>query len=270
MTISYHNGIGGSTGDSLATTSPLTVSGNIWYVSSATGTDAASPAGKNREKPLATLAQAVTNSADDDIVVFLDGHAETLTAAQTINKRLVFVGEGSDSGNPTVEFTNNQAAAVMFTVSADSVVFRNIQFNSNAQACSAVLINVTGADVGFIGCRWECGQYDDNYNLAIEAADCFLTDCTFISVATVTTAQPYCALGSGTANFGELTLDGCVFSSGTVGFSNIYALDLSNSGASQIRASNISLLLGADVKLHASMTGYFGATTVTGGSRVDW
>ncbi|MEY4931756.1 MAG: hypothetical protein RLZZ403_76, partial [Pseudomonadota bacterium] len=105
MTISYPNGIGGSTGDSLALAKPLMMSGSVWYVDSATGTDAAGSAGKDRSKPLATLATAVSNASDDDIIVFFDGHEETLTSAQTLGKRLSLIGEGSDAGVPTVTFT---------------------------------------------------------------------------------------------------------------------------------------------------------------------
>ena len=40
------NGIGQSLWDSLATAEPLSISGNVWYVHSTTGTDGASPAGR--------------------------------------------------------------------------------------------------------------------------------------------------------------------------------------------------------------------------------
>ena len=58
---------------------------------SATGSDAASPAGKDRIKPLATLAQACTNAATGDIIVCLAGHAETLTSGQTFSTANILV-----------------------------------------------------------------------------------------------------------------------------------------------------------------------------------
>ena len=41
----YTNGLGQALGDTLATAEPLRMSGAVWYVNSATGTDAASPSG---------------------------------------------------------------------------------------------------------------------------------------------------------------------------------------------------------------------------------
>src|SRR5689334_19357234 len=102
----YPNGVGGSTGASLATAAPLYASGQVWYVSSTTGVDGASPAGLDRVKPLATLAQAYTNAAAGDFIVCLSGHVETLTSAQTIGKAdIKLVGEGTGSSRP--RFTRN-------------------------------------------------------------------------------------------------------------------------------------------------------------------
>ncbi len=68
----------------------------------------------------------------------------------------------------------------------------------------------------------------------------------------------------------DLDLDGLILSAGVVGFSNYFALDASAGAVTRLRAINCSLLLGADVKLHASSTGRFNAGTVTGGSRIEW
>ena len=102
------NGCGESTGDELCTSRPLLLptSNSVWYVNSATGTDAVSPAGKNREKPLATLAQAITNAQANDIIVLMDGHAESTTSFMTLSTAGVkIVGAGSSGGIPTVTFT---------------------------------------------------------------------------------------------------------------------------------------------------------------------
>lgn len=272
MTITnYTNGIGGSTGDSLALAKPLSMSGNVWYVYGTTGVDAASPAGQNREKPLATLAQALTNAADDDIVVFLSGHTQTLTAAAAISKRLTFVGEGSSAGVPTVIFTNNSAAAGLFTVSGVSVQFRNIKFAANAQTNAVARVITSAAKPTFIGCYFQCGATDTGPAVSLNTGTTHpsFVNCTFVSTGTLTTAQPESALKSGAA-LADLTMKGCVFSAGTVGFSNFYALDMSVGACTQMVIEDLSLLLGADAKFHASSTGYVNVQTATGGSKVVW
>lgn len=267
----YSNGIGGTTGDDLTLASPLITSGNIWYVDSATGTDAASPAGRNREKPLDTLAQAVTNAADDDIIVLLDGHSETLTAAQAVTKRLTIVGEGSSSGVPTVTLTNNQAAASLLTLSGTNIQIRNIKFAANSQTCATARIVTSAAKPTFIGCYFQCGATDTGPAVLLDTGTTHPTfeDCTFISTGTVVSAQPESALKSGAA-IADLIMKDCVFSAGTVGFSNYYAIDFSTAACTRMVVENLSLLLGADMLLHANSTGYINPQTVTGGSRITW
>src|SRR3990167_2596096 len=257
----YPNGAGGTTGDTWATCEPLYMSGAIWYVHSSTGTDAAAPAGKNREKPLATLAQAVTNAADNDVIVFLSGHAETLTSAQTISEKLTLAGEGSSSGVPTVVFTGG-ANAALFTISGTNVELRNIKIAASTVANSTSRATVTG--VGFVmdGCYVECGANDTAaaFTLGSGADQALLRNTTFISTATLTSAQPESALKSSAA-IADLTLEGVTFSAGTVGFSNYFAWDSWAAAVTRVKALDLSLLLGADVKLHASSTGRVNVST---------
>lgn len=267
----YPNGIGGDTGAALALAEPLYVSGAVWYVQSTTGTDAATPAGRNREKPLATLAQAITNAADNDIIVCLSAHAETLTGLVTISKKLTIIGEGSAAGVPTVVFTPNAAAASLFSITATNVELHNLKIAAQSQANSAT--KITCNQVGFVmdGCYVECGALDDAaaLTLASGADQARVRNTTFISTGTLTSAQPESALKTSAA-IADLTLEGVVFSSGTVGWSNYFAWDSSAAAVTRLRCSDLSLLLGADVKLHASSTGRLHIGTSTGGSRVEW
>lgn len=267
------NGIGDTLGDVLVTTRPLEVNGNVWYVDSNTGSDAYD--GRNRQAPLATLAQAQTNASNGDVVVLMDGHAETLTAALTISKDLTIVGAGSSGGLPTVKFTNNSAAANLFTISASGLVqLRNIWFEEQTQACSAakITINTTNGSVVIAGCYFEGGQYDDDWQLEIVNSEVTLVkNTTFISTATSVATQPKGAIGteSGSA-IAVCMLDGVTVSSGTYGWSNYHAIELVNQQPTYVAIENSSLLLGADVKIHSSALGYVNFSTQTGGCRVDW
>lgn len=264
----YQNGIGGTLGAQLATVSPLWTSGAVWYVKGG-GTDGASPAGRNREKPLNTTAQAVTNAADGDIICYLDGHVETFAASQAVAKKLTFVGEGSSSGLPTVRLTMN-ADAALFSVSTPNVEFHNLKFMQSTASNTNARIALGSTDAVIDGCYFECGDRDARaISLAASADRTRIRNTTVISTSTSLSQQP----GVGIIALGALTdleLDGLVLSAGTVGFSNYFALDASAGAVTRLRGINCSLLLGADVKLHASSTGRFSVGTASGGSRVEW
>lgn len=275
MSIQYYpNGVGGSVGDSLDTCKPLQTSGNVWYVSSLTGTDAAAPAGQNREKPLATIAQAVTNAADDDIIVFLQGHTQTLVATQTIAKRLTLIGEGTTAGKPGVSFIMNAAATLMFAISGVGAELRNIYFPPNAQANTQARVSVASTDVVIKGCYFECGATDAIALLLGAGCDRLRIDnTTFISVATSTAAQPLAAIVATPAiAVTGLTMNNVVVSAGTAGFSNYSAISLANANSyAQVKIEGLNLLLGADVDFGAAkVTGRCNVQLATGGSRVNW
>jgi hypothetical protein len=271
MTVYLPEGPGESLGDSLATNTGLIVSGNIWYVNSVTGTDAAAPAGKNREKPLATLAQALTNAADQDIIVCQAGHTQTVTSTMSVSKKVVIVGAGSGSTRP--KFTINSASSSLFNIITDHVELRNLWIEENAQANSVQKINVdaTGTDFKMIGCYLEANGNDDDAILVVDtgAHRCQLVNCTFISTSTTTTTQPHSAILSGGA-VSNLEIVGCTVSDGTVGWSNIWGVDLSVAAVTGLHVESLSLLLGAEWINHASTTGFMGIPTRTGGGKVSW
>lgn len=271
----YPNGIGASVGDSLATCRPLQTTGNVWYVNSVGGVDAASPAGQNREKPLASSAQALTNAVSGDIIVYLSTHAETLTSQLAVSKTLTFVGEGSSGGKPTVRLTMNAAGQPTFVVTQTACEFRNIYFPTNLQTNSQAKIKVSaggGTLCKIRGCYFECGA-TDAFAVDVGGDQCRIESSTFISVATLLSAQPLLAItstASGTVS--DLELNNVVVSAGTVGFSNYAAIDLTTGGGTFVRLKieNLNLLLGADVTLGAASTGRVNVQLATGGSRVQW
>lgn len=271
----YPNGIGGSApGDSLDLAKPLQTTGNVWYVYSVSGVDAASPAGQNREKPLATLAQAVTNALDDDIIVFLPGHTQTLAAAQTVAKRLTLIGEGTSSGKPAVSFVAGVATALIVATTSN-VELRNIYFPASLVANVANKLIWSGARGRIVNCYFEEGANDTNSALSMAAGtdQMRIEGCTFISTATSSAAQPTMAISnSAGSSIADLEIVDTVISAGTVGFSNYAAVDLTKGGgvATRCKFTGLSLLLGADVAMGASATGYVNVQLSTGGSRVSW
>lgn len=269
------NGLGASTGYSFATTSPLEVNGNVWYVHYGTGTDAVSPAGQNRHAPLKTLGQANTNSSDGDIIVLLDGHEETLTSVVTIANDLTIVGEGASGGYPTAKLTNNQAAGSALALSA--AVFtqlKNIWFEEQAQACSVANIRVNNASGTQIitDCYFQCGQYDDDWAVEVSGTNCLMIkNSTFISTATSIATQPKGAIGTEAGSLVHtIILDGVVIDGGTYGWSNYHAVELVNKDPDIVIMESISLLRGSDMEIHSDAVGHVNASTNTGGCRIDW
>lgn len=267
------NGLGETVGDALASAEPLQLSGNVWWVNSTTGTDAGSTAGQNKEKPLATLAQAVSNAASGDWIVLLTGHTETRTAALAISKSLRIIGIGTTSGKPSVQLKNNAAASALMTLSGSvSVAFHNIYFPDQVQACSAALINAQALHQEFNGCYFEGGTNTDEsiitLNNATTGSRFAMTNTTVVSTGTSTSAQPATGI-KGASYPSTVHLSGCVFDDGTYGWSADYVMDVSSSTfAIEFLALNQSLLRGATIKLSTSQLGCVNIATASGGGRV--
>jgi len=246
------------------------MSGDIWYVYSVTGVDAAAPRGLDATRPLATIEQAQTNASNGDIILCLSGHTETLML--TISKQLTIVGAGQSSGKPTVKLTpSTNAALACVTVDAVGTELRNLWIEERTGASATARMTVSAANFRMVDCYIECGATDTGpaLELASGANSAQIVNTTFISTATALASQPESAI-TVSAAISDLLMDGVVFSNSTYGFSNPYAFVASASAITRLRAQSVSLLLGADATIHASTTGWMNPQTVTGGSRVLW
>lgn len=262
----YTAGIGGTSGPSLVTVGPLYSPGSIWYVHSGTGADAASPRGKERNRPLATLAQAYTSASQGDTIVILSGHAETLTSAQTLGKAgLTIIGEGSGSTRP--RFTLG-AAADLWSVTAAGVRISNIFFVESAFAATNARLYCQAANITIDNCYFECKTLLDIAVRTGAIATITITDTTFISTAASFGDQPYSALLLDGAT-SDVALDTVVFNGATRGWSD-YAWS-TNGALSRLRGENVDLLGDADVNIATTGSyGYLHIRNATGNARVVW
>lgn len=268
------NGIGEVLGDPLVVAKPIALSGDIWYVNSATGTDGAAPAGKDREKPLATLGQAITNSAANDIIDLQDGHTEVLTAAITISKSLTIVGAGFSNGKPTANFAMNSAGADYFILTAAGIWIGGIYFKQSTQfnggTNGAKVFSTTATNVTVRNCYFEMGANDGLAAIGIAAAGSpfRIRNSTIVSVATSTANRPLSGvIASGSPS--DVEVDGLILDDGTVGFQN-GAWSASANTITRLRCENVSLLRGAAFLQGSASVGFMSATTTTGGARVVW
>jgi hypothetical protein len=258
----YQNGAGGTTGADLAVLKPAYMSGNFWYVKASTGTDAASPAGKERNAPLATLAQAYTNAVAGDTIVLLSGHAESLGAAQVINKvGLAIVSEGTGLSRATFTCTG---AVAMFDITSAGVTVDNIYFPASSAAPTA-RIRSAAAFTRIANCTFECGASDTTraVRFITGAADGRITGTTFTSVA----ATPGSAIEVLNAMVG-LEMDNVTFDGGSFGWSA--AAFLGTAAVTALSATRMHRLNGSDVVLATASAGRWFDGTVTADSRVDW
>lgn len=262
----YPSGAGGSTGDDYVTLSNLYTSGTIWYVHYGSGTDAAAPAGKRREKPLKTTNQALTNASAGDLIVWLSGHSEPISAVITASKAgVVFASEGSGSSRARLTCS---VATEVFDVTAAGVRIYNAYF----PACTvAPVAKVRTASTGTVvrGCYFECGTLDTTVGVrTITGAGSFrMVNTSFVSTSTTTASQP--ATGIEFLNaISDVEMDNVVFDGGASGWSS--SAVLGTAAVTRLEAKNIDLLNDSLVTLATTTTGRLYVRNKSGGSEVIW
>lgn len=174
--------------------------GNIFFVDSGTGTNAASR-GKNPDVALATIDYAVglCTANNGDVIYVLPGHAENLTVATSVDADVAgvsIIGCGSGSLKPTLSTT---AAAGSFTVGAANVTVKNIRFVANF---------ATGTTTGM--------------TLESTAHYCTIEDCDFRDTSA---ANEFLIHISVAAAVTDLQIKGCTFftAAGTMSGSVVFA-----------------------------------------------
>lgn len=259
----YQNGGGGTTGDNVSTRKPVYLlnGGHIWYVGTG-GTDAISPRGREREKPLLTTAQAVANATAGDVIIYLENFTETITVSVAINKNLTIVSEGT--GSTRARLTCG-AAIAMFAVSGTGCSLNNLYFPASITAAPTDRVEITGQGTVMDNCYFECGTLDTGRTVRYSAGVvgyCQMTSTTFIATA----SQPAIAVEVATAVSGmffeDVTLDG-----GSYGFSD-FAFK-ATSAISGVYADNISQLNNADISIAAGSSGVWIPGTCTGSARFE-
>lgn len=262
--ILYPGGAGGVTGDEIAVNSPLILgtTGHIWYVGNAVAgaADAASPKGREREKPLLTLAQAVTNSISGDVIILMENHNETIAANIAVGKALTIVGEGTGSSRPRL--TCAVAGNSMLNLQITGTSLNNIYFPAST-AVPTARVAVNAAGVVLDNDYFECGANDTGTTVLYGAVNsCQLTNAYFLA----TGSQPGTAISCPSAMSGfffeDCTLDGGSFGFSAAAFTAVGVI-------SAIYANQIHQLNNADVSLAAGWTGVWNVGQKSGSARFE-
>lgn len=243
----YQNGGGGTTGDEVAVNAPLYVGtgGHLWYVGPG-GVDSGAR-GKERERPLLTTAQAVSNASAGDVIIYLPNFTEAISAPIAVNKNLTIVSESTGSTRARLTCAGTIA---MFTLSVTGTSFNNIFFPAST-AVPTVRVDVTAPGIVMDNCWFECGANDTNrtvrYNTGVTGS-CQLTHAMFVAVGSQPAIGVEVAVAAAGMFFEEVTFDG-----GSFGFS-----DFAFKGTGLLTgmyANKIHQLNNADVQLTGSWTG---------------
>lgn len=152
MLTNFKNGISSFGMPILGGSIPSTT-GNVWFVSSLSGSNG--NVGNDPVAPKATLAGAVAAATanNGDIVVVMPGHVETVSTAAylTVSKAgLRFIGLGEGAKRPT--FTWN-ATASQIIVSGANTAFDNMRFDFTGIDAVVAAVSITATDVSFTNCE---------------------------------------------------------------------------------------------------------------------
>lgn len=263
------SGIASTTGAALCTLSPLYSTGTIWYVLSTTGSDAASPRGKQRERPLATLVQAITNAAAGDIIVCLSGHTESIAVQQAISTAgLLILGDGAGSNRP--KFTRT-ADIIMWNVTGAGVHIENIYFPASTLASTSSRVKLTGVKGEVAGCYFECGTLDNGPALetATGASQVRVAGSTyFVSTSTSVASAPDSAIRVTNA-ITDFEMDTVIMDGAASGWANPYALNMA-AAVTRLRVTNLDLLNGSEYTVTTGTTGYIHSRNVSGSNQNVW
>lgn len=123
----------------------LPIVGNIHYVHSGTGSN--SNSGTTPSTALATIAQAITNATanNNDVILVMPGHAETVTTAIAMSKAGVsLIGAGSGLRIPAI--TGNGTIDVINVTGANCLI-ENINFPAPLTDAATSDINIAAAGV---------------------------------------------------------------------------------------------------------------------------
>lgn len=229
-------------GPALAELAPDYFSGTIQWLDTIGGNNANS--GLLAELPVKTLAQAVTNSAANGLIIIGEGSTETLAGSQALALAgLHIIGCGTGSLRP--RYTCSGAVS-LFAASAAGVRFRNLYFPASSAAATA-RINFTAASGEVRDCYFECGANDSGSAVIVGAGanNTRIQDTTFLSAA----SRPATAITVSSAvtdcRFEDLVIDGGTYGWTAAAF-NVTAAAL------RLGIENVRLLRRSD---YASATG---------------
>lgn len=175
--------------------------GNIWFVDS-NCLNAASATGRSPDYAVATIDAAINlcMANNGDVIVVMEGHAETITAANGIALDVAgirVIGLGSGRSRPIVTFTT--AVGASMDISAANNHVENITFVCNIDDQTA-MVNITAADVTVRRCEFQMADATYDAEIGIKVSDAgnrfCIEDCVFHGTANTTVVAGAISFGA--------------------------------------------------------------------------
>lgn len=149
--------------------------GNVFFVDSGIGVDAAGVNGKKIDEPFATIDYAINQCTanNGDIIYVLPGHAETLNSSGALIPDVAgvsIVGLGWGADRPTISMSTSGSNESRVGITGASVRISNIIFRANSTSIgsSSVGIRIGADDVILDNCRFDHNSTLSYFETTIE------------------------------------------------------------------------------------------------------
>lgn len=262
----HPQGLGFTTGDTIATQALLYSSGQVRYVDSENAQADDSGTGVDELRPWATLAYALANVTEGDIVVLGAAHEETMTADSVcaIDKVSV-LGCASAGGEPTATLTFTTGS---LHFSGNDVTVGNVKLVSAADLSAGYMLRVSGDRFLGRGILVEMGAgmintFGINFGGATSKR---IERCTMRSTAAVGAQLPLQGMYCNSTDC-RIDIIDCVVDAGAAGF-DYTGIEIDGSITKMLNIENLTQLRGADVIVGASCLGRIGVSSATGAARI--
>lgn len=258
----YQSGIGSTTGYKIGKAKPFITSGNVYYVSSTTGSN--SNTGKERNKPKSTLLATLSAMSSGDTAVIMANHSEYLDASIALDG-LTIVGEGSGRSMPLL-----LPRSGAFAVSSLESTFYNVSFGrlSATDYGLYAVFNVDCNSCAFYGCRFSSPISADLSMVTVIADYALFDSCVFTCLAPAAQDEIQFTYGLD-SRVKYLTMRNCVFDGGPFGWPCTGAALIENS-PSNVMITNTRLYNGSQFFLASGVTGTVANWTCDATSLVQW
>lgn len=225
---------------------PVYFSGGVQWLDTIGGNNANS--GTLPELPVATLAQAVTNSAANGVIIVGAMSAESLVGSQALNlANLSLFGCGTGSSRPRYTCTG---AVDMWAVSGAGTWIEGFYFPASTAAATD-RVGLAAANCVVKDCYFECGASDTNRALRMHTSSsgARAVDCSFVTVA----SRPAIGLEVSAA-ITDAFIEDCTFDGGSYGWTD-YALKVS-AAATRLTIVNPTIMNRSDIGVTVTATSY--------------
>lgn len=224
------------------------LAGAIQWVDTINGNNA--NAGTLPELPVQTIAQAVTNSTTNGVIIVGAGSAESISAGQVFNiANLSVFGCGVGSSRP--RYTCTGAASILFEVITNGGVWIEGFYFPASTAAPTARISTAVAATTIKDCYFECGAADtgQTVNITTGAHQARVEGCSFVTTA----SRPAIGLRVSGAVTDTNIVD-CTFDGGAYGWSD-YALKVT-AAATRLKVLGGTYVNRSDIGITVTATSY--------------